>query len=153
MHPWQTKVIQDHCQRLVYSYHHWTGTHLIAPDASPTEVAEHLFQAPFALLSHGTEPDPILNYGNQTALKLWDMTWEDFTQMPSRLTAEEREQGDRTALLSQVLTSGYIENIEGVRIAKTGRKFWVGHLLLWEVVDAEEQRWGQAATFPVWKWV
>jgi len=32
-----------------------------------------MFEAPFVLISHGTEDDPILNYGNRVALWLWQM--------------------------------------------------------------------------------
>jgi len=32
-----------------------------------------LFEAPFVLISHGTEEDPILNYGNRLAL--WLCGW------------------------------------------------------------------------------
>ena len=35
-----------------------------------------MFRVPFTVASHGMEPDPVLNYGNQVALDLWEMSWE-----------------------------------------------------------------------------
>jgi MEKHLA domain len=50
--------------------------------------AEELFAAPFVIVSHDTQADPVLNYGNRAALTLWEMSWEELTRTPSRLTVE-----------------------------------------------------------------
>jgi hypothetical protein len=76
-----------------------------------------------------------LNYGNQAALALWEMSWDEFTRTPSRLTAEMPNREERTRLLEIVSHNGFIENYSGVRISKTG-----------------EPR-GQAATFCEWKFL
>ena len=81
------------------SLRHWTGRRLLEPDADPLKFAERLFHAPFVLVSHGTEPDPVLNYGNQTALTLWEMTWDELTRTPSRYTAEAPNRAERAQLL------------------------------------------------------
>jgi hypothetical protein len=70
MFPWQEEVIIRHSQLLLHSYQHWTGRFLIDAIASPEEISQALFEAPFALVSHGTELDPIFNYGNRRALEL-----------------------------------------------------------------------------------
>ena len=49
---------------------------------SAKEQSERLFTSPFVIASHGLEDDPILNYGNQAALNLWEMDWDQFTQTP-----------------------------------------------------------------------
>ncbi len=36
------------------------------------------------MVSHGTESDPIFNYGNRKALELWELSWDDFIEMPSK---------------------------------------------------------------------
>ncbi len=76
-------------------------------------------------LSHGTQDDPILNYGNQAALDLWEMTWEEFTGMPSRLTAEPINREDRERFLLQVRQRGYIDTYRGVRISGSGHRFMI----------------------------
>ncbi|HEY8528053.1 MAG TPA: MEKHLA domain-containing protein [Paenibacillaceae bacterium] len=89
------------------SYERVTGRKLLDPEPPPGKEAEALFEAPFALLSHGTEPDPILQYRNRKALELWEMDREAFTSMPSRLTAEQAERGGREKLLRDVREKGY----------------------------------------------
>jgi hypothetical protein len=78
------------------------------------------------------------------------MTWEDLTWTPSRLTAEPTNRAEREWMLEQARTQGYIDTYRGVRITSTGRRFLVENALIWNVVDAEGQRVGQAATFSTW---
>ena len=75
-------------QFLLDSFVRCIGRELIDRSGPPAVQAERLNRAPFVVVSHGTEPDPVLNYGNALALTLWEMTWEELTQTPSRLTAE-----------------------------------------------------------------
>jgi hypothetical protein len=81
--PWQNETIIRHSQRLLNSYQHWTGQSLLDLNASPGDIALTLFEAPFVMVSHGTETDPIFNYANRKALELWELYWKDFIQMPS----------------------------------------------------------------------
>jgi hypothetical protein len=114
------------------------------------EQSEALFVAPFVVVSHGTEPDPILNYGNQAALDLWEMTWERLICMPSRQTAEPVNQEERARMLRQVEAQGYYDRYRGVRISATGRRFLVEEAIVWTVMDEQGLRLGQAATFSRW---
>ena len=88
MLPWQDDNWIEHTQILLNSYRQFLGDELIARDGSPTEQSQALFEAPFVVVSHGTQADPILNYGNQVALNLWEMDLETLLQTPSRMTAE-----------------------------------------------------------------
>jgi predicted DCC family thiol-disulfide oxidoreductase YuxK len=144
-------VIQ-HSQNLIYSFQHWTGRSLLPNLAdTPEEQARQLFDAPFALVSHGLETDPIFNYGNQTALDLWEFSWDEFVQLPSRLSAEPIAQEDRDRLLAIANTQGYISDYQGIRISRSGKRFWVDHLILWKVISPAGESLGQAATFPHWR--
>lgn len=87
--PWQQETIIRHTQRLLYSFEYWTKPTLLDVAGSTTEIAQTVFEAPFVIVSHGTQADPIFNYGNRRALELWEISWEDFTQIPSRNTAEQ----------------------------------------------------------------
>ena len=51
-------------------------------------LARALYEAPFALVSHNTDSDPRFNYANRTALTLFEMNWNEFTTLPSRMSAE-----------------------------------------------------------------
>ena len=139
-------------QILTQSYQKLLGRELIA-SIHAQELAEALFKAPFALVSHGIEPDPILNYGNQTALNLWSMSWSEFTQTPSRLTAEPVNRATRASMLEQVAKQGYIDNYQGIRISSRGKRFAIERAIIWNLTDELGQNCGQAATFSYWKWL
>jgi hypothetical protein len=105
------------------------------------------------VVSHGTEADPILNYGNRTALDLWEMTWEQLTKTPSRLTAEPVNRAERERMLEQARLRGFIDTYRGVRVSGTGRRFLVNNAVIWNVLDERRERIGQAATFSRWTWI
>ncbi|VVB93823.1 MEKHLA domain protein [uncultured archaeon] len=151
--PPEDTLIIEHVQRLLESYMHWTGRDLIPAGISPEESARVLFYQPFVVLSHGTQEDPILNYGNQAALALWEMTWEEFTSMPSSLTAEPVNRAERARILSQVTSNGYVDDYRGVRISKSGRRFLVEQATVWNILDTNGRYVGQAAAFDHWTYL
>lgn len=133
---------------MIESYRRWTGTDLIDPTGDDT--ARRLFEAPFALVSHGMEPDPIFNYGNRTALGLFEMCWEEFTRLPSRLSAEPIHRDERERLMNEVRTNGFIANYRGIRISKQGRRFRIERAIVWNLLDPAGVLHGQAAVFSDW---
>ncbi|WP_372638194.1 MEKHLA domain-containing protein [Cohnella sp.] len=144
---------ETHSRLLLDSYRRATGRDLLAPVPAPGKAAAALFRAPFVLLSHGTEADPVLNYGNAAALKLWEMTWEQFTRTPSRLTAEPMERSQREKLLADAKEKGYSDGYYGIRISSGGRRFEIRNVLLWSVTDEQGSYRGQAAVFSEWAYV
>ncbi|MDX1977910.1 MAG: MEKHLA domain-containing protein [Pseudanabaenaceae cyanobacterium bins.68] len=152
--PWQDPLVIAHCQALDWSFRHWTGSNLLSsPAESPLKTAQLLFEAPFALLSHGTEPDPVLNYGNQVVLELWQMDWATLTRTPSRLTAEPEAQSRRQELLAQAETQGYISNYAGIRISSQGKRFAIANVTIWNVITPLGLQTGQAAMFTAWQFL
>jgi hypothetical protein len=144
--------LQSHINQLATSYLRWTGRPLFEGVASANR-ASVAWNGAAILVSHGTELDPILNFGNQSALRLWDMSWEDFIRTPSRLTAEAPEREERARLMAEVTARGYIDNYAGIRIARTGRRFRIQAATVWNVLDESGQPAGQAATFEQWNWL
>lgn len=144
--------LERHSRLLMDSYLNLTGKSLIDANLEP-RAAELLYEAPFALLSHGTEADPVLNYGNRTALSLWEMSWKTFTGMPSRLTAEPLEQSVREAFMENVRQKGYSDGYEGVRISGSGKRFRIEQAVVWNLIDEKGAYRGQAAMFPSWTWL
>jgi hypothetical protein len=110
-------------------------------------LSERLFQLPVVVLSHGTEDDPVLNYGNAAALALWERDWDTFTSIPSRLTAEPLLREERDRLLKQVADQGYVDDFSGVRISSTGRRYFVRGGIVWNLIDEHGVYQGQAAAF------
>lgn len=142
--------LAPHVARLVTSLRHWTGRDLVAPDLPIVEQARQLFYAPFALLSHDGERDPLLNYGNLTGMQLFELSWSELTATPSRLTAAAVHQDERARLLASVARRGFIDDYRGVRVAKSGRRFMVENATVWNLLDEVGAPCGQAATFANW---
>jgi len=143
-HHLNTAFYQQHALNLCYSYQQLFNKPLIQPDNNGSLI-QQLFNAPFALLSHGLEDDPIFNFGNQTALTLFEYNWDDFTQLPSRLSAKPVDQNERQRLLDAVSQHGFIDNYAGIRIASSGREFLIENALVWNVIDKDGRYCGQAA--------
>jgi len=145
--------LSAHAERLLDSWHYWTGGHLIDPALVKIERARRLFHAPFAVLSHDTAPDPILNYANETALALFELNWDQLVRTPSRLTAEPMHREARAALLAQVSSRGYIDDYRGVRVSRTGRRFLIERATVWNLIDESGTPGGQAAAFRTWRFL
>jgi hypothetical protein len=139
--------------RLTASLHHWTGRHLIDTGLPPAEQARRLFSAPFALLSHDTAADPVFNYANRTALELWEMSWEAFTALPSRGSAEPMERDARARLLAQVRERGFVDGPAGVRVSSAGRRFLIENAVIWNLLDESGEHYGQAAMVSRWRFL
>ena len=91
----------EHVIILRNSLRYWTNRNLINFALDDVEAVRYVFYAPFAIVSHDTAHDPIFNYVNQTALKLFEMSWADFTSLKSRKSAELVNQEERAKLLSE----------------------------------------------------
>ncbi len=150
----QNQYLIEHISLLQSSLKHWTGSSLLDDKQhahDPVDVAKQLYYAPFALLSHGTEIDPIINYANLAAQELFEMSWFEFIQLPSRLSAEMMVQEERDALLKRVSDYGYIDDYSGIRISRTGLRFMINQATVWNLLDANGKARGQAAMFPDWQ--
>ncbi len=147
------QYLKDHVGLLLSSFKHWTGRDIIEEMEPLEQQARKLFYAPFAVASHDTSEDPILNYGNQTALTLWEVSWEDFTSMPSRQTAEPMTQEERKPLLAEVTAHGFIDHYKGVRISAKGRRFKIEKATVWNLINVAGEYCGQAAMFREWRFI
>lgn len=151
--PWQQPCWVKQAERIVRSHLHFTGRRLLDVDVHGIDLARVLYEAPAVVVSHGTEPDPVLNYGNATALSLWSMGWEEFTRTPSRFTAEAPNREERARLLAAVTARGHIDDYSGVRITRDGRRFRIARATVWNLVTESGEPCGQAATFSRWEWL
>ena len=148
-----TPEVIQHNQRMLNSFRKWTGRELVSRTESPEQDTEILFESDFAIVSHGTESDPIFKYGNKKALELFEMNWEEFTSMPSRNSAEPMEQKHRAKFMEEVTRNGFVNNYEGIRVSKLGRRFLIKDAIVWNVLDDDGKYCGQAATFSEWKYL
>ncbi len=133
--------------RIATSYEALAGHPLVEPG---DDVASALWSAPAAIVAHGTEPDPVFFFGNETALRLFEMSFAAFTQLPSRLSAEPLQREERARLLGRVAQSGLITDYAGIRISATGRRFQIANCAVWNLTDEAGRPAGQAACFSDW---
>lgn len=80
---WQKASVVQHSHLIAYSYNFWMSKDLFPGITDNMLLSEALYHAPFIVVSHGTEKDPVFNYANLSAQKLWKIDWEDFIKMPS----------------------------------------------------------------------
>lgn len=142
--------LAEHIQLISKSFKKLLGYSLIDVDIDDKSLAEHLFHAPFALLSHNTAADPLFNYANAKALELFELNWQELINLPSRLSAEPVNQAERDRLLAQVTAKGFINDYQGIRISKTGKRFQIRNAIVWNLTDAAGIYQGQAACFSDW---
>lgn len=130
------------------SFRRVTGRDLVDPAAD----SRWLYQAaPFAVLAHDRSEDPRFFYANRQAQVCFEYSWEEFVGMPSRLSAEAPDREERQRLLDSVTTKGFIDNYRGLRIAKSGRRFWIEDATVWQLVSPDGENVGQAAMFHRWE--
>lgn len=135
---------------LLASFRRRTGSNLLEAASSPEQLASQLWESPWVVVAHGTEPDPVFHYGNRAALQLWEMPLEEFLGMPSRLTAEPMHREERERILARTRREGYVDDYCGIRISKNGNRFRIEKAWLWMVDDREGKILGQAAAFRTW---
>ncbi len=131
---------------LCLSFKRLTGNPLLTSGA---DLGQRLYEAPFAVLAHDTQPDPIFFYANLAAQKVFEITWDEIVTLPSRVSAEAPNQTERARLLEEVKRNGFISDYSGVRISKTGRRFLVQNATVWNLTNNDGVYCGQAATFAV----
>jgi len=147
----ENNFLFEHVELLTHSYRRWTGEDFFSN--LEHERAKYFYHAPFAILSHNTATDPIFNYANLTAQSLFEMPWNEFVQLPSRLSAEAPEQDERDRLLHQVTQHGYINNYSGIRISRLNKRFYVDNVVIWNLFNTNEIYCGQAAVIKHWKYL
>ena len=139
-----------HANVLLNSLQRWTGRSLFPDEQTDEARARRLFYTTFAVVSHNTDIDPIFNYANLMAMSLFEIHWDEFTKMPSRLSAEPMHRDERARLMEEVRRNGYISNYGGIRISKGGKRFRIEDALVWNLVSDSGDVCGQAAMFAQW---
>lgn len=138
----------EHISIMLENLKKWTGFDLIEEYGfSLDTLGEQVFNADFYLLSHDIAPDPILNYGNNRVLKLWEVSWEELTNMHSRDTAKSVDRSARAAIMEQVKAHNYISGYSGLRVSKTGEEFKILDGIVWNLFASNGDFYGQAAWF------
>lgn len=135
-------------QRLMDSYPRHVQAPLVPAEVRRENAADWLYRnADFAVLAHNAADDPVFVYANLCAQRCFEMSWQELIGMPSRLSADTPDRAERAASLARVAAHGCTTDYRGLRIAKSGRRFWIEHGILWNVLDDAGVRIGQGAMF------
>lgn len=100
--------------------------------------------APFCVLAHENGADPRFVYANRAAQNCFEYSWEEFTALPSRLSADTPEREERQRLLDAVTRDGFATGYRGLRVARSGRRFWIEDGTVWQLLDETGAVRGQA---------
>jgi PAS domain-containing protein len=133
---------------LTGSYARLVGQRLVTADQGAAWLYD---DAPFAVVAHNTEADPRFIYANRTAQACFEYSWDEFTALRSRFSAEMPDRAERQRLLESVTRNGFVAGYRGLRIAKSGRRFWIEGGVVWQLTGEDGVWRGQAAMFPSWR--
>jgi hypothetical protein len=142
--PAQANAWQDaYIQRVAASFLRVTGAPLLETGLS----GQGAWQGDFALLTHRGDPQATLNYGNAFALGLWECGWEEFTGLPSAVTAPPEDRASRAAAMAKVAQDNFVRGYRGRRISRKGRLFFIEDGIIWRLLDETGESFGVGAWF------
>ena len=102
----------------------------------------------YAVLSHGTQDDPIFCYSNVATREAFQYTEDEFYQLPSRYSAPGGgERQDRQKVMDDADNSNLWTNFSGIRQRSDKSLFEFSNVILWNVYNPEGVRVGQSAVF------
>lgn len=144
--------IEEATRLILANYRRLLGRDLAGVVEGPA-AAEKLFAAPCAVLSAlgPVGSDHAFNYANQTALELFEYSWDELMGKPSSASAEPVHRDERRKLLDEVGRRGFIEDYSGIRIGKNCRRFRIKKATVFNLSDDAGRYVGQAATFADWE--
>lgn len=134
---------------LADSYARVAGGRLAPEGLDALAGAKWLYEeAPYGILAHTPDADPVFMYGNRAAQRRFGYSWEELTRLPSRLSAEAPDREARQRFLEQVQRDGYSSGYRGIRVMKDGKRFYIEDATLWQLFDTQGGYHGQAVIIP-----
>jgi hypothetical protein len=139
---------QAHVLMLLENLYKWTGYDLAAAYGfSADTIGREIFAADLYILSHNNAIEPVLNYGNQRVLELWEVSWAELTAMYSKDTAKNVDRAARSTTMAHVKQHNYVTGYHGTRVSKTGKEFQIIDVTIWNLFTDDGLAYGQAAWF------
>mmetsp|Transcript_27119 Transcript_27119/g.51378 ORF Transcript_27119/g.51378 Transcript_27119/m.51378 type:complete len:205 (+) Transcript_27119:113-727(+) len=132
---------QSHLTLLSESYSTLTSTPFPLSGLSPSSIHS---SPTHILLSHDTSPSPLFTYANLLAQSTFKSS---LIGIESKYSASTSIQPSREDLLNRVTAHGYVDDYEGVRVDSEGNEFMIKNATVWNLVDYEGVKIGQAAMF------
>jgi hypothetical protein len=111
-----------------------------------TDMMDWLYRcAPFGVLAQDASREPRFVYANRAAQSFFECDWQEIVGMHSSLSAPDVNREARAAVMEGVLKNGYRSGYRGLRRTLPGRLFWIEDVTIWNIIDDEGIRHGQAA--------
>jgi hypothetical protein len=149
---WSRALDPGFCRLLIDSHLPLVGSPLLPPEWSDARAAYWLYEAESpCVIAHDGGADPFFIYANKAAQACFEYDWGEITLLRSRLSAEAPAREERERLLAEVRRRGFVADYRGLRVAKSGRRFWIARATVWELIDERGHRHGQAAAFNKWR--
>jgi hypothetical protein len=153
MEVWMKADVIKHCKLIEKNYKFWTGKELFEAKLTESELSEKMYHAPFVVLSHGTQADPIYNYVNLKAQELWEFTWDEMIKLPSRRSAGTNETAERLELIREGQEKGITFTEKALRESRSGKKFYIKNVVLFNLLGEGGEYAGQCAIYNDWEFV
>ncbi|TVU59214.1 MEKHLA domain-containing protein [Vibrio atlanticus] len=151
MSPMQSLSKLDYVKQvkiISHNYNRIFGKQLYRENNSDLEIFYEVWNSHFAIVSHGTEINPLFNFANKKALEIFELNYLDFIGLPSIQTADALAAEDRIMLLNDVNRHGFVKNYSGIRVSAKGKKFQICDAVIFNLFDFEYNYHGQAAIIP-----
>ena len=128
------------------------GKSLLPFKFEPAAAARWLYEeAPFCVLVHNTASDPRFVYANRTAQTCFEFDRDEMTLLSSQLSVEAPNRTERQSLIETVTRSAFATGYRGLRIAKSGHRFWIENVTMWQLMDTAGTVQGQATAYNNWR--
>lgn len=155
---WNDPFIIEQSTRIAQCYAATTGQSLFSRLSLPVtltalELSQALYHAPVAILSHDVNWQEgarvnLYNYANATALRLFERSFAEQTQLASKQSAAsvKQAQGQRNSLLAECLAKGWVQ-FSTERLSATGKTVVLKDAILFNLCDSAGIYAGQAVVF------
>lgn len=132
---------------LVGSFRRVVGRDLLEKNRGP----EWLYgDAPFAVVAHNSEAEPLFVYANATAQRRFGYSWSEFTRLKAKLATGQVKSCEQAQLLDAIDRKGFVTNYRGLQVMKSGGRFRTEDATVWQLKDRHGVSQGQAAMFSKW---
>ena len=94
---------------------------LVAPpyDPNPCELVRSVKEAPFAVLSHDTEPGAPFTFANDVAQRICGLSWTSVDLRQARGPVDAAERQSWSLALDLAVARGCVDRVDGVRDRKS----------------------------------
>ncbi|MGK9168781.1 MEKHLA domain-containing protein [Inquilinus limosus] len=140
----------DFLRLLAGSHARLVGTPLLPEEAGGDAAvqARWLYEAaPFCVLVHNTDADPPSSMPTERPRPASSIACTSSRRCPPASPPRRRTGRSGSGCWTPLPADGFITSYRDLRVAKSGRRFWIENATVWRLIDEAGTLHGQAATF------